>query len=216
MFILQLCGISAIVPPYLPPVNGLSRLKLILTYFDRGFPYNEILILLFVLHGFKLCSRQLIRILKQNNRHRRHQHSPDEQLVSHLLGELEYSGQCVGYRTMWQRLVINHKLRVPRDQVLRMMRLADPEGVAMRKAHRLGRRLYYASGPNYIWHVDGYDKLKPYGFCIHGCIDGYSRKILWLEVASSNNDPSLIASYYLDTLKELGVAPRLLRCDMGT
>ena len=23
-----------------------------------------------------------------------------------------------------------------------------------------------------MWHLDGYDKLKPYGFAIHGCIDG--------------------------------------------
>ena len=22
-----------------------------------------------------------------------------------------------------------------------------------------------------MWHTDGYDKLKPFGFCIHGCID---------------------------------------------
>ena len=28
-------------------------------------------------------------------------------------------------------------------------------------------------GPNYCWHVDGLDKLKTYGFAIHGCIDGY-------------------------------------------
>ena len=47
-----------------------------------------------------------------------------------------------------------------------------------------------------MWHVDGYDKLKPYGFAIHGCIAyihsnnsiparntiicSYSRKIIWL------------------------------------
>ena len=28
----------------------------------------------------------------------------------------------------------------------------------------------------------GHDKLKPYGFPIHGAIDGYSCKILWLEM----------------------------------
>ena len=60
------------------------------------------------------------------------------------------------------------------------------------KAHRLVRRRYYARGPNYVWHVDGYDKLKPYCFCIHGAIDGYSRKILWLEVADTNNHPTVI------------------------
>ena len=33
--------------------------------------------------------------------------------------------------------------------------------------------LYYLTqGPRYLWHIDGYDKLKPYGFSIHGCIDG--------------------------------------------
>ena len=26
-------------------------------------------------------------------------------------------------------------------------------------------------GPD-LWHVDSYDKLKPYGFTIHGCVDG--------------------------------------------
>lgn len=24
-----------------------------------------------------------------------------------------------------------------------------------------------------MWHCDGYDKLKPFGLPIHGCIDGY-------------------------------------------
>ena len=36
---------------------------------------------------------------------------------------------------------------------------------------------YYESNGFYmqgVWHLHGYDKLKPYGFVIHGCIDGYS------------------------------------------
>jgi len=24
-----------------------------------------------------------------------------------------------------------------------------------------------------VWHLDGYDKLKPYGFAVHCCVDGY-------------------------------------------
>lgn len=31
---------------------------------------------------------------------------------------------------------------------------------------------------NYVYFL-GYDKLKPYGFPIHGAIDGYSGKILF-------------------------------------
>ena len=167
VFSLQQCGIAAVIPPYLPPISGLSRLQLILAYYDKGFSNSEILILLFVYHGFKLCRKQLHRILKQNKRRRRLQYSPDEQVVAHMLGEMEFSGQCVGYRSMWQRLVVNHNLKIPRDEVLTIMRLVDPVGIEMRKAHRLKRRQYYARGPNFIWHVDGHDKLKPYGFCIH-------------------------------------------------
>ena len=66
---------------------------------------------------------------------------------------------------MWRRLVNDHHVRVPRDWVLHMREI-DPEGVHRRKAHMLVRRRYYARGPNYVWHVDGYDKLKPYGLCI--------------------------------------------------
>ena len=117
---------------------------------------------------------------------------------------------------MWKRLVNEHRLRVPRNKVLSLMRNIDPDGIAIRKAHRLKRRKYSAKGPNFDWHVDGYDKLKPYGFCIHGAIDGYSKRIIWLEVAQSNNNPAVIAMYYLEALKTLGIAPRLLRCDHGT
>jgi len=27
-------------------------------------------------------------------------------------------------------------------------------------------------GPNDNWHIDGYDKLGPYGLKVHGCVDG--------------------------------------------
>ena len=98
-----------------------------------------------------------------------------------------------------------------------MMREIDPEGVRQCKAHRLVRHRYYAQGPYYVWHVDGYDKLKPYGFCFNGAlIDGYSRRILWLEASNSNNSSGVIAKYYLDALANLGVCPRPLRCDRRT
>ena len=74
-------------------------------------------------------------------------------------------------------------------------------------------------GPNYAWHCDGYDKLKPYGLPIHGCIDGYiiniaklnifissrfSRRIMWLKVAASNNNPRFIVAHYFECIKHIG------------
>ena len=44
------------------------------------------------------------------------------------------------------------------------------------------RRIYCSNGPNDVWHCDGYDKIKQYGFPIHGGVDGFSRKILWFYI----------------------------------
>ena len=49
----------------------------------------------------------------------------------------------------------------------------DPESCEERRAKCLRRRHYRNPGPNNAWHMDGYDKLKPYGFPVHGCIDGW-------------------------------------------
>ena len=69
------------------------------------------------------------------------------------------------------------------------------------------------AGPNYCWHLDGYDKLKPYGFPIHGCIDGFSRKMLWLQLSRSNNNPQVILRFFVDAVDACGGCPRKLRID---
>lgn len=58
------------------------------------------------------------------------------------------------------------------------MSILDPAGNALRRSHRLHRRVYTNDGPNQIVHIDGYDKLKPFGLCIHGAIDGYNLVLL--------------------------------------
>ena len=50
------------------------------------------------------------------------------------------------------------------------------------------QRKYRAEGPNHLWCIDIKNKPKPLGFRIHGCISGYNRKELWLEVSSSNKN----------------------------
>ena len=32
---------------------------------------------------------------------------------------------------------------------------------------------------------------------VHGCIDGFSQKLIWLVVSTSNNDPVVIANRFL-------------------
>ena len=95
-----------------------------------------------------------------------------ESVIHAILGELSGSGQCIGYRYMWKRLLRDHSLVVKRKTVEDLMHIIDPNGVAIRLTHRLKRRIYVTKGPNYLWHTDGYDKLKPFGFAIHDCMDG--------------------------------------------
>lgn len=90
-----------------------------------------------------------------------------------------------------QERVKGQFLLLYRDFVMRTITQLDPLGSLQCRCRRLCRRKYrskviysqgqYCSrvcsfiiqGPNYVWHCDGYDKMKPYGFPIHGCIDGY-------------------------------------------
>ena len=63
--------------------------------------------------------------------------------------------------------------------------------------------------------MDSYDKLKPYGICINGAIDGYSRFIIWLK-AFRTSDPKVIASYYTDSVTSKMGCPARIRADLGT
>ena len=117
---------------------------------------------------------------------------------------------------MHQRLRTDYGLVADRKTVRRILKTLDPDGVERRSKRKLKRRKYHSKGPNYIWHIDGYDKLKAFGFCIHGAIDGYGRRILWLEVGSSNNNPRIVGKYLLESVVQVGRTLRICRGDAGT
>eukprot|EP00731_Ephydatia_muelleri_P013068 Em0007g378a len=130
--------------------------------------------------------------------------------------ELQTSNRLLGYRSMWKLIQTKYGYTVKRSTVMMLLAVMDPEGTRQRKMHRLQRRTYENMGPNWCWHMDGYDKLKPYGFPIHACIDGFSRKIIWLELSTTNNDPGVVAQYYLTAVFQLGGCPARMRSDHGT
>ncbi|KAL5007351.1 hypothetical protein ScPMuIL_016157 [Solemya velum] len=129
--------------------------------------------------------------------------------------KLKTSAKLHGYRWMHNRC-IHSGLNVPRNTIYQILRLLDPDGVSSRKRNRLRKRQYISKGLNYVWHVGGYAKLKPYGIAIHGCIDGFSRNIIWLEANTTNNDPKVIASYFIDSVTRKNGCPQRIRADMGT
>ena len=95
-------------------------------------------------------------------------------------------------------------IRVPRMFVQISLKEIDPHDCELRKKRGLKRRQYSNPGPNFAWHIDGYDKLKPWGFPIHGAIDGFSRKILWLKITRTNNSPDMIALFFAQTVRKVG------------
>ena len=78
------------------------------------------------------------------------------------------------------------------------------------------RPVYVSQGPKFMWHVDGYDKLKPFGLPIHGAIYGFSRKTLWLNTCPSNNDPCIISYFYVNCTSNLKCVPRTIIGDKGS
>ncbi|MEW8548726.1 MAG: hypothetical protein AB2693_34930, partial [Candidatus Thiodiazotropha sp.] len=185
-------------------------------YFAQGYQNRDILGFLLTVHHISISLRSLQRILTRHNLHRRHCESPIRVVVSEIrkLYRLGYNGY--GYKSLWKVLNTMCGLRVTQETVRLVLKVIDPEGVRLRSIHRLRRRLYFNHGPNFLVHIDGYDKLLPYGFPIHGAIDGFSRKILWLRLMPSSKNPRYVARLYFDYIKKIKRIPRMIRADAGT
>lgn len=190
--------------------------ELIFKYFTEGHSYEVIIDFLATKHNISVSLSTFKRRLKDVSLTRRTNYTPITSVRAAISEELKGSGQLLGYRAMWQTLKQKYSLIVRRGDVMRLMGELDRSGVENRSRRRLVRRAYHSMGPNEIWHVDGYDKLKPYGIVISGCIDGFSRKIMWLKCGRSNNDPRIIAQNYMQCIAEFGVFPMRLCTDCGT
>lgn len=75
--------------------------------------------------------------------------------------------------TIWKHVII---MEVRHETVRLMLRQLDPASIIYRRQHRLHRWTYHSHGPDDTWHVDGYDNLSRYGFCINGWV---SNDYIW-------------------------------------
>ena len=195
-----------------------SRDDLIEDYFLKGFAYAAIVKALELVHGIYLSLKTVKRVLSRKSLKRRHRFYSDDYLLEVIKAvqlELEGSGKCLGYKTLWKRLVMK-QIAIPQRKVLQLLHILDEDGVRCRKRRRLCRRQYVNPGPDFSWHIDGYDKLKPFGFPIHGCIDGYSRHVIWLKVGKTNNNPVVVGKYFTEAALQLNSLPCVIRADKGT
>ena len=184
-------------------------------YFYIGLLYRDIVRVLAIEHGVVISLRQLKRLLRELGLCRRKNYSGIGDVIDFIRAQIQTSGKLHGYRWMYEKCLL-HNLHCKKEDVRVILAVLDPEGNAQRRKRRLLRRSYSSKGPDYLWHLDGYDKLKRYGVCINGCVDGFSRRIVWLNAYHTNSDPKIIGGYFIEAVKSRGGCPRMLRGDAGT
>ena len=189
--------------------------EFIRVYFNLGYSHKEILACLAWNHGIIISLRHLRMLLRKERLYRRKGQTDILTVALFVYEQLQHCGQLYGYRMMHQRCLQQGYI-VSHSTIRTLQHLLDPEGIERRKKHRLHRRQYRSNGPNQTWHMDGYDKIKPFGIAISGCIDGYSRQVIWLEAYYTNNDPHVILGYYINTITMKEGCPKRIRADLGT
>ncbi len=91
----------------------------------------------------------------------------------------------------------------------------DPEGLLLRASqlNLVNRRHYWVPGTLALWHIDGNHKLIRWRFVVHGCEDGYSRRIMYLH-CSTNNRASTVVALFAQAVGRFRL-PSRVRADQG-
>ena len=137
--------------------------------------------------------------------------------------EVAGPGKLLGIRAMNQKLRTEYGIKVPRHLTYNAMKHVDPDGLEARKCAKKKKKkgTFTSDGPMYVLSLDGHDKMYgyqkwTYPIGIYGCLDTFSRKVLYLHVVPSNSDPNVIGNMYLSYLRQSLSLPNYLRVDRGT
>lgn len=91
---------------------------------------------------------------------------------------------------------------IRRWKIQQVLQAIDPVGRAIRRSS-IQCRLYNIKKPNHLWHLDSNHKLIHWRFVFHGCIDGFSRTIVYLKCFTSNC-ASTVLQCFINGIQEFG------------
>ncbi|XP_026128400.1 uncharacterized protein LOC113109073 [Carassius auratus] len=107
----------------------------------------------------------------------------------------------------------SRSIRIQRWRVRQCLHELDPIGRSLRRRRAVRRRIYSVQTPNQLWHIDGNHKLVRWRLVFHGCVDGFSRTIIYLDCLN-NNRASSVLSLFQEGVQNFGL-PSRVRCDHG-
>ena len=130
----------------------------------------------------------------------------DEELDKEIQGTLTltpYSGES------FVRGSLKGKgIHVQRSRIRESLKRVDGIGRAVRRRYAICRRTYNVAGSNHLWHIDSNHKLISWRFVIHGCIDGFSRTVIYLR-CSTDNKATTTLQFFDEGVKEFGLPSRV-------
>ena len=143
--------------------------------------------------------------------------TPLEAVTEVVSKELDGPGRCLGYRALNQKLRTVHNIKVPRHLVYNVLTEMNPDGLEARAVEKKIKRKkipFTSEGSLWLASLDGHDNYVDLHF--YGCLDTFSRKIMFLFVSHSNSNPLIVGGKYLEYLTKHQIMPRFLRLDKGT
>lgn len=166
--------------------------------------------------GITISLRTLQRVLQRTQLTRTARYVPADTELNAVIADVQsdHANQVGGRLMLEYARSREPDWNISQERLRELLRAHNPAAVQIRRELHLHPRAYASRGPNHVWHIDQYDKLKPY-FPIHACIDGYSRKVLWMRVVPSNNNPVNVVELYLDQVERAGGCPLVTRTDRG-
>ena len=106
-------------------------------------------------------------------------------------------------------------IHVPRRRLRASITRIDPANVALRWGAAVYRRCYQVPWANSLWHLDGHHSLIRWSLVIHGCIDGFSRRIIFLHCSANNLATTVLNLFHSAVERDGGIWPSRIRVDYG-
>lgn len=102
---------------------------------------------------------------------------------------------------------------VQRQRIRESLKRIDPVNSALRWNMVARRRSYNVRAAQSLYHMDGHHSLIRWRFVVHGCIDGFSRLIVYLN-CSENNRAATVLDLFKGAVDVFGL-PSRVRADKG-